>query len=216
MGGCLDPCSAKSAVNSRRLKAIIIGDMKNNSGWMWSGCVLDVTGWNRGDVLSKQELALKAIATALRVGVDPALVCTIIEVSSGWNAAMTEFCPTTWLRTIEPIDVGGMERWTAMGTRFGPMQILGQEAFLAGWKEVEKLQDLDANLEAGCEVLKALTSKKNEHHAVLLWFGQERKELARKALAMKPQFEKFVEARPHEKTDSVSADALSTAAVRAD
>lgn len=157
-------------------------------------------------MMTKQELALKAISIALRVGIDPALVCTIIEVSSGWAAAMTEFSPSAWLRTVEPTDIGGLWRWQAMGTRFGPMQVLGQTAFFFGWKEIEKLEDLSVNLEVGCKILKALLAeqKGNERNAILLWFGQERKEMARKALAMKPQFDRFVEARQHEKTDSVS------------
>jgi len=103
------------------------------------------------------------------------------------------------------MDLGGGVKWLAMGFRWGPMRVLGQEAYFAGWKEVTKLRDLDMNLEAGCVLLRKLVADCNgdEEKAVKLYFGAERKGLARASLGLLPEFQKFVEARPHEETAAI-------------
>lgn len=143
-------------------------------------------------LLTKQELAEKAIRAADHAEVPAELVCAIIEVASGWNAALTEWNPSTWLMNQHPIDVGE-GNWIAMGTRWGALQVRGQEAWMAGYKTLERLAETDANLEAGCMVLKKILG--DERKTLLTWFG-ERKSLANRALAILPQCKQFVEAKP--------------------
>lgn len=145
-------------------------------------------------ILTKQELALKAIAAAEQAGVAAGLVCAIIEVSSGWDAALTEWVPSSWLMAQHPVDLGGERDWIALGTRWGAMQVLGQDAWQAGYKTLERLAETDENLFAGAMVLKGLLP--DERKAILRWFGVERRGLAAKALAILPQCKQFVEARP--------------------
>ena len=147
-------------------------------------------------VLTKPEIALKAIAAAERRNVPPGLVCAIIEISSGWDASLNEWHPAAWLLNQHPVD-WGMERWNALGTRWGPMQILGQDAHAAGYKTVEKLADLDESLDVGCMLLKGLLGP-DVKRTMILWFGAERKGLADKVLAVLPQFEQFIKERPCE------------------
>jgi soluble lytic murein transglycosylase-like protein len=139
---------------------------------------------------TKQELAHKAIEAAEKYGLDAALVCSIIELSSSWNAAKEEWNPTRWLLMTDPIDVGGIDRWQIMATRWGLMQISGQEALFHGYEEIEELADPMTSLEAGCHVLRAIGSSTEK------WFGAERKGLAKGVLLILPQYKSFVESRP--------------------
>jgi hypothetical protein len=152
-------------------------------------------------LLTKTELALKAIEAAEKVGVPAELVCAIIETSSAWNDALIEWNPTQWLLQQHPVDFGGERYWMALGTRYGAMQVLGQDAYMAGYKNLENLSDTDENLLAGCTVLKKIFGEERE--TLALWFGNERKELARKAMAVLPLCRRFVEARPVHVENSV-------------
>lgn len=145
---------------------------------------------------TKQELALEAIRIANEVGVPAAIVCAIIEVSSHWNAATEEWNPTRWLLGQHPVDLGGDRTWLDMGTRWGLMQVLGQEAFEVGC-DMDSMRTIDGSLRAGCKLLKkVLNQHKNKDRTLLVWFGHERKHLASRALAILPDYEKFVEAAP--------------------
>lgn len=145
-------------------------------------------------IMTKQELAVKALDAAGKVGVSPEMVCAIIEVSSAWDASLTEWQPTSWLMVHHPVDLGGERNWVAMGTRWGAMQVLGQDAWMAGYKTLERLGDTGENLLAGCMALKNIVG--DERKTLALWFGAERRSLTSKALAILPQCRLFVEARP--------------------
>jgi hypothetical protein len=145
-------------------------------------------------LLTKQELALTLIEICERHGVDPALACAIVEVSSGWNAAKTEWHPSLWFLRQDTEDWGGFDRWRALGTRYGAMQVRGEEAWKAGYKKIDKLADTEQNLEAGVMVLKTLLP--GDEQALLLWFGAEGRSLAKDAFALLPQFRKFVQSKP--------------------
>lgn len=128
------------------------------------------------------------------IGVSPALVCAIIEVSSHWDASMMEWNPTRWLLGEHPVDVGGDDNWMIMGTRWGLMQVLGQEAFMTGWKDLESLPD--HSLEAGCKLLRrVLDDQKDWKDAIRVWFGAERKWMVPAVLAILPDYQRFVEAK---------------------
>ena len=135
-----------------------------------------------------------AIDAAEKFGVPGELVCAIIEVSSGWNESLIEWAPSSWLMAQHPQDLGGEEKWIALGTRWGPLQVRGQEAWMAGYKTVERLAKTEENLLAGCLTLKTILTE--ERKTLLLWFGNERKSLAHRAIAILPLCLKFIEAKP--------------------
>lgn len=145
-------------------------------------------------LLTKQQLAHKAIEAAEKVGVPPELVCAIIEVSSEWDAALIQWNPDFWLISQHPLDVG-LDKWSAMGTRWGAMQVLGQHAWHAGYKTLERLGETEENLLAGCMFLKKILVE-DERKTLLSWFGMDGRHLANKALTILPQCKAFVEARP--------------------
>lgn len=146
-------------------------------------------------LLTKPEVANKAITAAEKAGVPPELVCAIIEVSSGWDASMREWAPTRWLLDQHPVDFGGDLNWVALGFRWGAMQVSGQEAWQAGYKDLGSLREVDGSMEAGCLVLKKILSDDLDK-TVSLWFGRERRNLSQRTLAVLPQCKAFVEARP--------------------
>lgn len=81
-----------------------------------------------------------------------------------------------------------------MGTRWGLMQVLGHDAYHAGYRG--PFDTVEGALDAGCTVLAHLLAKhKDETKATLMWFG-ERRGLARRVLAVLPQMKEFVEAKP--------------------
>lgn len=133
---------------------------------------------------------------AEQVGVPAALVCSIIEVSSHWDTSMMEWNPTRWLLTEHPVDVGGDDNWMIMGTRWGLMQVLGQEAFMTGWRDLVTIPD--HSLEAGCRLLKRFLDDYHGDYnkALITWFGAERQGLAGMAIAMLPDYQRFVEMKP--------------------
>lgn len=81
--------------------------------------------------------------------------------------------------------------WTAMGFRWGLMQVLGQEAFQFGFKDLTRLQEVDGSLEAGCMVLKHFGD-----NAIAKWFGAERRGLTKRAMLLLPYMKEFVENKP--------------------
>jgi hypothetical protein len=152
-------------------------------------------------LFTKQELAHLAIDTAEGIGVSPALVCSIIEISSAWNAALSEWEPETWLLMNHPLDFPGKEtEYQALGTRWGLMQFLGSKAKHCGYKGKlsAELGEPKYNLEAGCTILKKLMGDGTiSLKAVLInWYGPERRSLVAATLAVLPRFQEFVAARP--------------------
>lgn len=145
-------------------------------------------------LLTKQELAFRALSAAEKIGVDPAMVVAIVEITSGWDASLIEWNPTPWLLQQHPVDFGGDRYWLALGTRYGAMQVLGQDAYHAGYKTLEKLHVTEENLLAGCMVLKGISG--DEREVLAKWFGNERRNLTLKSLAILPQCRLFVEAKP--------------------
>ena len=144
-------------------------------------------------------MALKALAAAEKHGISPALVCSIVEVCSGWDASLTEWTPNRALLGEHPVDLGGEGNWVAMGTRWGLMQILGHDAYHAGYRG--PFDTVEGALDAGCLTLRQLLAKhEDETKATLMWFGTERKGLARRVLAVLPQMREFVEAKPCDAT----------------
>jgi hypothetical protein len=140
-----------------------------------------------------------AIDAAENAGVSPALVCAIIEVSSGWNAALSEWEPEPWLLTNHPLDFpGGETEYLALGTRWGLMQFRGSQAKQAGYKGKlsPQLVEPKYNLEAGCFILKTLMTKTSLQAVLMAWYGLERRGLVGQTLALLPRFEEFVNARP--------------------
>jgi soluble lytic murein transglycosylase-like protein len=152
-------------------------------------------------LFTKQELAHLAIDAALKAEVPPALVCAIIEVSSGWDAAMQEWQPEPWLLALHPNDfAGGEQEYQALGTRWGLMQFHGarlRDFQYPGKISASELLEPKTNLAAGCYLLGRIMANHHNLLGVLLkWYGFERKDLGKITLQMLPDFERFVAARP--------------------
>lgn len=151
-------------------------------------------------LFTKQELAHLAIDTALAMGVPAELVCAIIEVSSGWNAALQEWQPEPWLLNSHPNDYpGGEQEFIALGTRWGVMQFLGSKAKAAKYQPISAaLIEPQHNLAAGCLILKAIMQGPTSSLKTILmqWYGLERRGLVEPTLRLVPLFERFVRERP--------------------
>jgi hypothetical protein len=151
-------------------------------------------------LFTKQEIAHLAIDAALNAGVSPALVCAIIEISSGWNAALQEWQPEPWLVNSHPNDYpGGETEWLALGTRWGLMQFLGSKAHAAKYNPITpELIEPRHNLAAGCLILKAIMGKGEWSVKTILvqWYGNDRRSLVEPTLRLLPTFERFVRERP--------------------
>ncbi len=141
-----------------------------------------------------------AIDVAEGMGVDAALVCAIIEVSSQWSVSLNSWEPEPWLLQIHPNDFkGGEPEYVAMGTRFGLMQFLGSKAKAGGYPKISAdLGDPKTNIEAGCTILKSIMGQGTPSLLAVLmnWYGFDKRRMAEYTIAVLPRFREFVAARP--------------------
>ena len=149
-------------------------------------------------IWTKQEIAHMAIDAAEKAGVPPALVCAIVEVSSQWNPSLRDWEPSRWLLGQHPLDFrGGEEEYLALGTRWGLMQLTGEQLRMYEWKGKfsAELGEPQGNLEAGCYILKKIIDSGSKN-VLTHYFGLERRRMADLAVKLIPTFEAFVAARP--------------------
>jgi soluble lytic murein transglycosylase-like protein len=121
------------------------------------------------------ELA-RAIATAH--GLDPALVCAVIEQESAWNPWAVRYEPGFLSRYVAPLYTAGKLSATEAYTRamsWGLMQVIGQVAREFGYEEssLAELCEPATGIEFGCRVLAARVARaKGDIPAALLaWNG---------------------------------------------
>jgi soluble lytic murein transglycosylase-like protein len=119
-----------------------------------------------------------AISIAKDHGLDPALVCAVIEQESGWNPWAIRFEPAFFSKYVAPLytnnKVSASEAY-ARSFSWGLMQVMGQVArengysgqFLAG------LCDPNQGVTIGCKVLtgKIEKAKGDVTEGLLLWNG---------------------------------------------
>lgn len=102
------------------------------------------------------ELVALAKTAAQAHGLDPALVCAVVEQESGWNTWSVRFEPGFLKRYVHPSDYPTTLEITK-ATSFGLMQVMGLVAIEMGWKGhyLTELCDASVGLEFGCRKLAA-------------------------------------------------------------
>ena len=104
--------------------------------------------------MTQDDLQEVAVATALNMGLDPALICSICaHESDGWQAYAVRYEPAFYTRYIEPMHGLTPTEATMRATSFGLMQIMGEVAREQGFagKYLTELFDPLTNLQQGCQ-----------------------------------------------------------------
>ncbi len=127
------------------------------------------------------ELVEQARSIAADQGLDPALVCAVIEQESRWNPWATRYEPAFFAKYVAPLftnnKITATEAW-ARGFSYGLMQVMGQVARENGFDPkahpyLSELCDPEWGLEVGCAVLtkKLAAAKGDTTRGLLAWNG---------------------------------------------
>ncbi|MBZ5662574.1 MAG: lytic transglycosylase domain-containing protein [Acidobacteriia bacterium] len=124
------------------------------------------------------ELIELARRIAASHGIDPQLVCAVIEQESAWNPWAVRYEPGFLSRYIAPLYTAGKFSATEAYTRamsWGLMQVMGQVARESGFDEASlaELCDPVTGIDFGCKILaKRLARSKGDVSAALqAWNG---------------------------------------------
>ena len=124
------------------------------------------------------ELIELARRIAASHGIDPQLVCAVIEQESAWNPWAVRYEPGFLSRYIAPLYTAGKFSATEAYTRamsWGLMQVMGQVARESGFDEASlaELCDPVTGIDFGCKILaKRLARSKGDVSAELqAWNG---------------------------------------------
>jgi soluble lytic murein transglycosylase-like protein len=121
------------------------------------------------------ELARKA---AEAEGLDPAVVCAVVEQESAWNPWAMRYEPSFFAKYVAPLytnnKVGATEAY-ARGFSWGLMQVMGQTAREMGMSSLHlsALCDPATGLAVGCKILKTKLARAGGElrKALLAWNG---------------------------------------------
>jgi soluble lytic murein transglycosylase-like protein len=141
--------------------------------------------------MTKEEMIAAARAAAARHGLDPALVCAVVEQESGWNQWAMRYEAAFRIRYVAPQKLPITEE-IARSISWGLMQVMGQVAREAGFQGnfLSELCDAEAGLEWGCKVLaKKLAETGDPARALPLWNGRGNAEYATQVLARTNRYE---------------------------
>lgn len=122
-------------------------------------------------------------------GLDPALVCAIIEQESGWNPWAIRYEPGFFGKYVAPLYTNNKVSVTEAYARsfsWGPMQVMGQVAREIGYAgALPQLCDFNYGVLVGCKVFSAKLEKAkgDVNYALLLWNGGANKEYPAQVLA---------------------------------
>ena len=123
----------------------------------------------------KSILITLARGTARGMGLDPILVCALIEQESNWNCWAMRFEPMFLAHYVKPaLPEAPTTGEIARATSWGLMQIMGQVALEFGFqgKFYTELCDPSSNIFFGCRKLaKCLESRDSVKGALLMWNG---------------------------------------------
>jgi len=111
-------------------------------------------------------------------GLDPAVVCAVVEQESGWNTWALRYEPLFFAKYVAPLytnnKVGATEAY-ARGFSWGLMQVMGQTAREMGLNSLHlsMLCDPAVGLATGCKILrrKLEAAGGDLHKALLAWNG---------------------------------------------
>jgi soluble lytic murein transglycosylase-like protein len=107
--------------------------------------------------MTKDELVAFAKAAGGKRGLDPALVCAVIEQESAWQTEAIRYEDAFYDRYVIPLGIGSATESRARAFSWGLMQVMGQVAREIGFKGkyLSELCVPQVGIEIGCEVLKA-------------------------------------------------------------
>ena len=136
----------------------------------------------------------KLVALAQRAaeaeGLEPALVCAVVEQESGWNPWAMRYEPAFFAKYVAPLytnnKVGATEAY-ARGISWGLMQVMGQTAREKGASSLylSTLCDPAVGLAIGCRILrlKLDAAGGNAARTLLAWNGGANPDYADEVLA---------------------------------
>lgn len=120
------------------------------------------------------DLIGQAKNTAKVLGLDPALVCAVIEQESSWNTWAVRFEPAFYLKYIHPpVLLRPTTEQIFEAASFGLMQIMGATARAAGFKGVflTQLCYPAIGIEYGCRKLAACVKAAGDERGGLLRYN---------------------------------------------
>lgn len=112
--------------------------------------------------------------TATKYGLDPALVCAVVEQESSWNPWASRFEPRFLARYVEPLGLKDITESQERAFSYGLMQLMGEVSRELGWKgPILQLTDPAVNLVLGCQHLvnKLKAASGDVTKGLLLWNG---------------------------------------------
>jgi len=111
-------------------------------------------------------------------GIEPSLVCAVIEQESAWNTWAVRYEPGFLSRYVAPLYTAGKFSATEAYTRsmsWGLMQVMGQVARESGFSEpsLAELCDPVIGVDLGCKILatRMARAKGDVSAALLAWNG---------------------------------------------
>jgi soluble lytic murein transglycosylase-like protein len=129
------------------------------------------------DTVPPERVALARRISAAH-GIEPALVCAVIEQESAWDPWAVRYEPGFLSRYVAPLYTAGKLSATEAYTRamsWGLMQVMGQVAREYGFSGVSlaELCDPAVGVELGCQVLAArmVRARGDVAAALLAWNG---------------------------------------------
>lgn len=145
--------------------------------------------------MTRDDMIALAKAKAEAHGLDPALVCAVVEQESGWNPWQCRYEPGFMSRYVAPLYTAGKITATEAYCRsisWGLGQIMGQVARELGFEldTLPELCDPEYGLEYLCRKLSdCMTRAKNDVTAALLRYnGGSRPEYASEVQARIPKY----------------------------
>jgi soluble lytic murein transglycosylase-like protein len=124
------------------------------------------------------EIIALARRIAVKHGLEPALVCALIEQESAWSEWAVRYEPGFLSRYVAPLYTTGKLSATEAYTRsmsWGLMQVMGQVARENGFAKVSlvELCDPPTGIEWGCRILSARIARSHGDTAaaLLAWNG---------------------------------------------
>ena len=128
-------------------------------------------------------------------GLDPGLVCAVVEQESGWNPWAMRYEPAFFTKYVAPLytnnKVSASEAY-ARGFSWGLMQVMGQVAREAGFDALflSALCDPEQGLAVGCKVLrrKFEANAGDTTRALLAWNGGANPSYATQVLARRAHY----------------------------
>ena len=141
------------------------------------------------------EIIELARRTAAAHGLEPALVCAVIEQESAWNTWAVRYEPGFLSRYVAPLYTAGKLSATEAYTRamsWGLMQVMGQVARESGFTEpsLAELCDPATGIELGCRILAARLARMHGDvmAALLAWNGGANPNYPAEVLARKRNY----------------------------